>query len=103
MQIAIEDAAAMESKLRISYVGPLRDELAENAAQQAEIRKSVKRAEDTAVEHENQATGQHLSDKDKKSRKATAEGCREAAAEQKKRLPALIARAAEIEKEMLKC
>ena len=102
VQIAIENAATMEDKLRETYIGPLRDEMGEIGKERAEIERAIRSIEKTAAEHENQATGQNISDEDKMSRKATAEGCRQAAAEQRKRLPPLQKREAEIMEAMLR-
>ena len=110
LQIQIEDAAATENKLLASYAGPLRDEAAANAAEQNQIEQSIRAAEQTAVEHEraadvtgfsNSYPGTTASDTDVASRRTAAKTCGETAAELKKKLRPLIARAAEIQAEML--
>ena len=106
----IAAAQGMQSKLLASYSGPLRDELASLGAKQREVNESIRAAEQTAAEHEraadvtgfsNSYPGTIVSDADVASRRLAAKTCRETAAELKKKLPPLIARAAEIQAEML--
>ena len=98
--VQIPVAESMTGKLLETYRGPLQPELSEIRDKQMEIMASVALIERTAVFHEECASSSDLSS-DRASRQKTAKSCREAAAEKKAELPALEARAAEIERLML--
>jgi hypothetical protein len=98
--VQIPVAESMTGKLLETYRGPLQPELSEIRDKQMEIMASVALIVRTAVFNEEAASSSDVAD-DRASRQKIAKGCRAAEAEKKAELPALEARAAEIERLML--
>jgi len=125
----IPQAEAMRNKLLASYSGPLEAQLIENREEQARLNREISTANKTAQMHEDhlqfsepgeltaamdktdwvkvkESTGatawhQGMSPEEIKSAKEIAATCRQAAADKKKELAALVKREAEIMEEML--